>query len=89
MTVKVELRRVPEGAADYECVATMTVHDQQWELDDPEGFFPVDLPVLVIEDSAMRSVQLHEDPATWARNLDTILRGGYLVPVVVLDDGDG
>lgn len=88
MTVKVELQRVPEGASEYERVATITVHGQQWELEDPEGFFPVDLPVLVVEDSTMRQVLLHDDPATWARNLDTILRGGYLVPVVVLDNGD-
>lgn len=88
MTVKVELRRVPEGASDYVCAATMTVQGTQWKLDDPDGFFPTQLPVLLAGDHGMRTVQLADEPATWARNLDSILRTGYLVPVVVFDDGD-
>lgn len=90
MTVKVELRRVPEGASEYQSVAWMTAAGSSWEVEDPEGLFPTELHVLVAGADGLRPVRLEEDPETWARNLATVLRSGYLVPVVTLDDsGNG
>jgi len=84
----VELRRVPDGGTDYTTVATVTVADDgTYELRDPGGYVPVDLHVLVAHDGpGFRPVTLDEDPATWARNLHSVLRTGYLVPVVTHDD---
>jgi hypothetical protein len=84
--VAVELRRVPEGARDYVTVARMEIVDGgTYRLDDPDQYFPLDLPVRVRDDvtGEVRRVQLDEDPETWARNLHTVLRTGYLAPVVV------
>lgn len=86
--ITVELHTVPEGRDDYETVATMTVEDDgTYQLQDPDRHFPVQLHVLVTDDQgAFRQVRLEDDAATWARNLDTLLRTGYLVPVITRDD---
>lgn len=86
--ITLELQSVPEGRSDYEPVATMTVADDgTYRLVDPEGLFPVDLHVLVIDDVGdLRQVTVEDDAATWARNLDTVLRAGQLVPVITHDD---
>lgn len=89
----VELKRVPEGHSDYVTVARLEVDDQgTYRLTDPEEFFPLELAVLLppVEDGdPPRKITLDEDPATWARNLHTILRTGYLVPVVTEVAGAG
>lgn len=85
--ITVELRRVPEGHSDYVAVATLTVNDDGSVItQDPDGFLPVDMPVLVGGEGGLRRVALEEDPALWVRNLHTVLRTGYLVPVVTHDD---
>jgi hypothetical protein len=85
--IRVELRSVPGGTHDYQTVATLTVAaDGTYQLDDPGSLFPLDLHVLVADgDDQLRQVTFGEDPATWARNLDTVLRSGYLAPVVTDD----
>jgi hypothetical protein len=87
--IHVELQRVPEGAHDYEIVARLTVADDAtttvW---DPDDYLPLDIPALVLgEDGRPRRVSFSDDPATYARNLHTILRTGYVVPVVTTDTG--
>lgn len=86
--ITVELQSVLEGRSDYEPVATMTVADDgTYRLVDPEGLFPVDLHVLVVDDAGeLGQVALEDDAATWARNLGTVLRSGQLVPVITHDD---
>lgn len=85
--IEVELRRVPEGHDDYQTVATLSVDDDgSPTVHDPEGFLPLELPVLVVSDAGeLRRVSFADDPATFARHLDSILRTGYLVPVVTAD----
>ena len=86
MLVEVELHRVPEGERDYQPAARLAVFDDQtYKLDDPEGLFPLDTPVPVSTGEAghqLRRLMFTEDPETWARNLDRLLRTGYLVPVI-------
>lgn len=85
--LEVELRRVPEGADDYVTVARLRVDEGgQTETWDPEGFLPLDVPALVVDAGKIRRVAWQDDPATYARNLRSILRTGYLVPVVTRDD---
>lgn len=86
--ITIELQSVPEGRSDYESVASMTVADDgTYRLVDPEGLFPVDLHVLVVDDAgALRQVRIEDDAATWARHLDSVLRSGQLVPVITHDD---
>lgn len=87
--MKVKLWRVPEGGTEYETVAVLTVRGDGYELDDPFGLVPTDLAVLVEDgEQGLRRVGLDEDPQIWARNLHTLLRTGYLVPVVVEDAAD-
>lgn len=86
--ITLELHSVPEGRSDYEPVATMTVADDgTYHLADPEGLFPVDLHVLVANEvGELQQVRIEDDAAAWARNLDTVLRSGHLVPVITHDD---
>lgn len=92
MAVEVELRSVPEGKETYEAVARLVVNDDgSHEVWDPGSVVPalMDLPVLVPLENGERGVSriaFRDDPAEWARRLDTVLRTGYLVPVVVRDD---
>lgn len=88
MTLRVELRTAAHGSLEYTAAATVTVGpDGSVELHDPEGLVPTDLHVLAAdEDGRIRKVRLEDDPATWARNLGSLLRTGYLVPVIVQDD---
>lgn len=88
--ITVEMR-VPgsQPGEGYRTAASLTVFDDgTHQLDDPERLVPVDLQVLVATpgETSTRRVAFEEDPATWARHLDTVLRTGYLVPVVVLDE---
>lgn len=88
--IEVELRAVPQGKDDYEAIARLVVRDdgthEEW---DPQEVIPYDLHVLAPDEEAgARKVTFEEDPATWARHLKTILRTGYLVPVVVRDDAE-
>ncbi|MDP3889837.1 hypothetical protein [Nocardioides sp.] len=85
--IRVELQSVPDGAQDYQAVATITVDDDgTYQLEDPGQLFPTGLHALAAgEDGQLRQVTFDEDPATWARHLDTILRTGHLVPVTTHD----
>lgn len=89
--IKVELRAVPEGGNEYEAIASVVVREGEpptiW---DPQEVVPFDLHALVpTGDGEATKVTFEDDPATWARNLHSILRTGYLVPVVVQDDEAG
>lgn len=84
--ITVELHEAPGGPGDYRKVATLTVADDgTYHFDDPDRMFPTSLYVLVPGEQ-LRQVRFEEDPALWARNLHTLLRSGYLVPVVTRDD---
>lgn len=86
--LEVELRRVPEGAHEYQTVARIRVDGDRVDTWDPDDYLPLELPALVVEGGELRRVTFSEDPAVYARNLGSILRGGYLVPAVVRDDDD-
>lgn len=85
--IRVELHSVPDGTQDYQAVATLTVADDgTYQLEDPGELFPTPMHVLVGgEGGQLRQVTFEDDPATWARHLDTILRTGHLVPVTTHD----
>lgn len=87
--ISVELHAVPEGATDYQTVATLEVADDGTvTTHDPDGYLPLELKAMVIDDhDEISLVGIDDDPATWARNLDSILRTGYIVPAVIHDDG--
>ena len=85
--IELELRNVPEGGHDYVAVARLIVHDDdRTEIWDPDDLIPTELYVLVVDDTTPRRISYQDDPATWARNLHSVLRTGYLVPVVTRDD---
>lgn len=88
--IEVEFRAVPQGGNHYEAIARLVVHDdgtrEEWY---PQEVIPYDLHALVPGGDALRKVKFEQDPATWARHLRSILRTGYLVPVVTHDDGVG
>jgi len=86
--IRVELRRVPQGARDFVTIGTLEVADDgTYELDDPGGVFPLELLSVVADvDGHLRQVSFQDDPATWARNLSGHLRTGYLVPVITDED---
>lgn len=85
--IELELRSVPAGATEYVPVARIRVEDdgtsQVW---DPEDLFPFGVPALVAEPSGLRRVTFEDEPQVWVRQLQSILRTGYLVPVVTHDD---
>lgn len=88
--IEAELHTVPEGGQEYVPVARVRVEDdgtsQVW---DPESLFPFSLHVLVpgeLGSSSPRKVTFEEDPQLWVRQLSTVLRTGYLVPVITHDD---
>lgn len=86
--IEVELQRVPDEGREYEVAATLSVADDGTvNVHDPDELLPTGLHVLVAEPGGqLRQVRFDEDPATWARNLDSLLRTGYLVPVITRDD---
>lgn len=86
--VEVELQRVPDEGCEYEVAATLRVDDRGVvHLHDPESLIPTSLHVLVAGPGGeLRQVRFEDNPATWARNLDSLLRTGYLVPVITRDD---
>lgn len=86
--IEIELQQVPEGGHDYAAVARLAINDDgtndTW---DPQELIPFDMHVLVTDPTAgLRRVTFEDDPATWARNLHSVLRTGYLVPVITRDD---
>lgn len=87
--IEVELRAVPQGEKEYVPVARLTVADDgQLTTWDPEGLIPLEVPALVAKTGGgRRRVSVEEDPATYVRHMDTILRTGYLVPVITTDTG--
>lgn len=92
--IELELHAVPEDGGAYACVARVVVADDGTaQVFDPKGYVPLEVPALISrrgEDGAPRrgfdQVVFADDPARWARNARTILRTGYLVPVIVRDD---
>jgi hypothetical protein len=85
--IEIELRQVPDGGHDYEPVARLAINDDgsndTW---DPQELLPFDMPVLATDDPAgPRRVTFTEAPEVWARNLRSVLRTGYLVPVITKD----
>lgn len=86
--IEVELQRVPDGGRDYEVAATLRVDDDgSVDLHDPDRLVPTSLHVLVADPGGqLRQVRFEDEPVTWARNLSSLLRTGYLVPVITRDD---
>lgn len=85
--IELEILAAPEGQADHTKVAGLVVNDDgTYQVDNPDGYLPVELPVLVTTDTGLGHVYLDDDPHTWARRLNTVLRTGYVVPVIVRDD---
>lgn len=91
--IEVELRGKPEGSRDYQTLARVSVReDGTSEVWDPEGIVPFDLPALEAGPPGQHGptrIYFAERPADWARGLGTILRTGYMVPVITRDDEDG
>lgn len=88
-TITVELQRVPEGESEYRTVATLQVDAAGTHtLEDPDELFPLEIPVLVAGEPGQppRRIAFNDDPAAWAANLSSLLRTGYLVPVVTIGD---
>ena len=85
--ITVELRQIPDGEREYRAVATLSVADDgTYQIEDPGQVFPTQLHVVVPDGAGgLQEVRFEEDPETWARNLDSLLRGGYTVPVVTSD----
>lgn len=88
--IQVELQSVPEGKEAYEAVARLTVNGdgthQSW---DPDGVIPWGVHALRWSAETGRGLErvfFEVEPIEWARRLNTILRTGYLVSVVVRDD---
>lgn len=86
--IEVELQQCPEGAQEYQAVARLTVRDDgTHETWDPDELIPFDLHALRRDpETGLQKIHFKDQPAEWARSLGTILRTGYLVPVVVRDD---
>ena len=86
--IELEILAVPEGQTEHTKMAGLVVADDgTYQVENPDGYLPVDLPVLVkTESGGLGHVYLEDDPKTWARKLNTVLRTGYVVPVVVRDD---
>ncbi len=84
--IRVELHERFDG--QYRTVGALTVADDgTYQFDGDASAFPTDLHVLAADAAGqIRPVTFAAEPATWARNLDTVLRTGYLVPVVTHDD---
>lgn len=86
--IELELRAVPEGAHDYERVAGLVVEDDgTYRLDDPQGVMPLDVSVLAPQPrgGGLERIEFGQNPERWARHASSILRTGYLVPVIVRD----
>lgn len=88
--IEVELHSVPAGGQEYVPVARVRVEDdgtsQIW---DPDDLVPFTLHVLVPGEagsSSPRKVTFEDDPQLWVRRLSSVLRTGYLVPVITHDD---
>lgn len=85
--IELEILAVPEGQSEHTKMAGLVVSDDgTYQVEDPHGYLPVDLPVLVKTESGLGHVYLDDDPKVWARRLKTVLRTGYIVPVIVRDD---
>lgn len=86
--IKVELNEKLEGADGYTVTASLVVEDDgTYHFQGDKDAFPTYLHALVPNPggAGLRRVGFEEDPATWARHLHTVLRTGYLVPVITVD----
>ncbi len=86
--IELELRTFPAGARDPVRVAGLTIEDDgTYRVDDPKELLPTAMPVFSKSpDGGYAQVFLEQDPAAWARGLRTVMRSGYLFPVIVRDD---
>lgn len=85
--IAVELMQAPFPRGQYLPVALLVVDDDgEVFLDDPEQLIPTQLHALgSCPAGSLRRIEFAEDPEEWARHLDSILRTGYLVPLVLRD----
>ncbi|MDN5746143.1 MAG: hypothetical protein L0H31_13615 [Nocardioidaceae bacterium] len=89
--IEVELK-TPAGEHGYGTVARVTVYDDgSHEVWDPQGRIPWGIHALrpSSEGNGPLQVFFEEEPIEWVRRLGTILRPGYLVPVLVRDAAPG
>lgn len=87
--IEAELRSVPAGGDEYVPVARIRVEDDgTWQVWDPDGLLPFEVHALVPGGPGLpaRRVVFAREPQLWVRRLGTVLRTGYLVPVVTTDD---
>jgi hypothetical protein len=102
ITVELRSTRPVEGVTGdgYRAVASITLKDDGvLEVWDPGHLVcPSNSDVLGLlvtpmprrgADGKVRRTYYADDPAYWLRNLHRILRTGYLVPVVTVDDSAG
>jgi len=69
---------------DWQAVAWLQVHGQDYELADPSGVVDLSLPVLNLRTG--EKLTFAEEPEEWARSLPTAYRGPELIAVIVDDD---
>lgn len=88
--IEAEFQKSPEGAHEYRATARLVVRDdgshQAW---DPDGVIPWGIHALRSSAESGRGLEqvfFESEPVEWVRRLNTILRTGYLVPVIVRDD---
>jgi hypothetical protein len=84
--VTVELRRVVAGdITQRTTVATLHVHpDRTWTVTGDPNQVPTG--IRVYDASSQHWVSLQDDPVTWARQLHTELRSGYLSAHITTDN---
>ncbi|MCL2470370.1 MAG: hypothetical protein FWF25_01315 [Propionibacteriaceae bacterium] len=99
--IRVELMSPHEKFSDgYYVAATLTLCDDgHLEVDDPEHIVYsahphieglLETSMLVKDETgAVKRLTYADDPAYWLRNLRRMLRTGYLIPVTVVDTGQG
>jgi hypothetical protein len=84
--IELEFRQ-PVAGGGYEVAATLHVHDDGTH--ELVGTLGLDLTEISIldRDRAGGRLFLADDAKAWARSAHRAFRSGYLVPVIVADDG--
>jgi len=84
--IEVEFRQPVRGGGETVALTLRVEDDGSYAIDGP---LELDLEAVAIADRTLPSgrLWLRDDPARWARNAHKAFRTGYLVPVVVKDDG--
>lgn len=86
--IQVEIQQRNDSVERYAVAGTLTVEDDgTYHFAGDRSVFPTYLPVLVLDaQDQFHRVAFEDDPATWARHLDSVMRTGYSVPVITRDE---